>query len=105
LQRALPELESRGVVLLAVSTDSVEDAKKLATDLGLGFRVLSDPDLVAIDAWGVRHPGGYAGQRDIARPATFLIDADGRVRWRELTDNWRVRLRAERVLEQLDALR
>jgi peroxiredoxin len=38
---------------------------------------------------------------DVARPATFVLDRDGRIRWRELTDNLRVRVRPEPVLEQL----
>jgi peroxiredoxin len=90
--------------VLAVSVDAPEESRKMAAELGLEYTLLSDGDLSAIDAWGVRHAGGYPGGRDIARPATFLIDAEGRVRWRELTDNWRVRLRPERVIEQLDAL-
>lgn len=75
-------------------------AEKLAS-AGIEYPLLADPDLVAIDAYGVRHPGGMG--HDIARPATFLIDRRGRIAWRDLTDNWRVRLRPERVLEQLAA--
>ncbi len=68
---------------------------------GIGFPLLADPDLEAVDAYGVRHPSGGMGGHDIARPATFLIDRGGRIVWRELTDNWRIRLRPERLLEQL----
>ena len=69
---------------------------------GIDYPLLADPDLTAIDAYGVRHPEGMG--HDIARPATFLVDRQGRVAWRDLTDNWRVRVRPERVLEQVKAL-
>ncbi len=47
--------------------------------------MLADPDLEAIDAYGVRHPSGGMGGHDIARPATLLIDRQERIVWRELT--------------------
>jgi peroxiredoxin len=62
--------------------------------------VLSDPDLTAIDAYGLRHEGGMPGN-DIARPATIIIDGDGNVVWRDITENWRVRPRPDELLEVL----
>ena len=84
---------------------SVDDAAVTRDKLGsagLAFPLLADPGFAAVDAYGVRHPGGMG--HDIARPATFLIDREGRVVWRDLTDNWRVRVRPERVLAQLAAI-
>jgi peroxiredoxin len=53
-----------------------------------------------IDAFGLRHvDGGMEG--DIARPAVLVFDRDGRVVWRHLTDNWRVRVRPDQLLEVL----
>jgi peroxiredoxin Q/BCP len=86
--------------VLAVSTDTMEDNEKLARRKDIDFPLLADPELKAIDAYGLRHPGG-GPYGDVARPATFIIDAEGRIVWRELTDNWRVRVRPEPVLEQL----
>lgn len=76
-------------------------AEKLAS-AGIEYPLLADPGFAAIDAYGVRHPEGMG--HDIARPATFLIDRQGKIAWRDLTDNWRVRVRPERVLEQLAAI-
>lgn len=42
-------------------------------------------------------PGGGA----IARPAIFLVEADGSISWRRLTDDYRVRVRPEEILELL----
>jgi peroxiredoxin len=45
-----------------------------------------------------------AGPRgaDIARPAEFLLDSDGIVRWVNLTENIAVRARPEQALEALN---
>lgn len=60
--------------------------------------MLSDPELVAIQAYGLLHPdGGIEG--DIARPATFVVDRDGGVAWMKLADDWRVRPRPKELLE------
>lgn len=83
--------------------DPVERNAEVAASLGLDYRIAADPDLAAIDAYGLRHdaPGFDA---PIARPATFVIDADGIVRWRDLTENYRLRPRPEQILAVLDGL-
>ena len=78
---------------------------EVVRDLGLAFPVLSDEKLHVIDAYDVRHEQGNTfEEKDIARPAVFLLDREGIVRWRELTDNYRVRVRPEVILEQLSAI-
>jgi peroxiredoxin len=89
--------------VLAISVDPPDESREIVDTYGLEFRLLSDPDLRVIDQFGVRHPdGGLDG--DIARPAVFILDRDGRVVWRELTENWRVRVRPDLILEQLAAI-
>ncbi|MFT5291394.1 MAG: peroxiredoxin [Planctomycetota bacterium] len=91
--------------VLAISTDSVEANRALVGRLGLDFPVLSDPELLAIDAYGLRHSGGDPMKgADIARPGVFAIDREGRVSWSYLTDNWRVRARPEGIVERLKAI-
>ena len=88
--------------MLAISVDSVEDSKSAAESHGITFRLLSDGDLKTIDAYGVRHEGAHPFTGGaIARPAVFVIDRDGRIAHRHVTDNWRVRVRAEEILKQL----
>ncbi len=84
-----------------MSVDTVEQNRELAEGLGLTFPVLSDAGRTAIAAWGIVHAGGGIGGTDIARPATFLVEPDGTVSWRNLTDNWRVRVRPEHVFDAL----
>jgi peroxiredoxin len=52
----------------------------------------------------VLHPKGGEDGRDIARPAEFLVDASGTIRWVNLTDDIRVRARPEAVLQAIDRL-
>ncbi len=101
MQSRFEEIQSQDAEILCISTDSVEAGRKLAGDAELDYRLLSDPELTAIDAFGVRHPGGFLGERDIARPATFILDREGIVRWRDLTENFRVRVRPQRIVEEL----
>lgn len=85
-----------------MSVDPPETSRELAASQGFTFPLVSDPELTLIDAFGVRHDvqEGMA----IARPAVFVIDADGRIAWRDLTDDWRVRVRPEQVLDVLTSV-
>ncbi len=87
--------------MLAISVDPVEKNLELSDMLGFEFALLSDPDLEVIDAYGVRHEEGGIGGVGIARPAVFVLDREGIVAWKNLTDNWRVRVRPDEVLKQL----
>ena len=50
------------------------------------------------------HPGAGPKSADIARPAEFLIDSNGVVRWANLTENIAVRARPEQVLKAFDEM-
>jgi peroxiredoxin len=102
LQSRIEEIREAGAEVVAVSVDPLETNAELATSLGLTVPLVSDPDLTAIDAFGVRHDVGAGDDvQSIARPAVFVIDPEGRIVWRRLTDDWRVRVRPEQVLEVL----
>jgi len=102
LQTRLDDFRARQTEILAISVDPVDKAKEISDAYGLEYAVLSDPDLHVIDAYGVRHPGGFGGG-DIARPAVFVLDGEGRIVWRDITDNWRVRVRPQQLLDVLDS--
>jgi peroxiredoxin len=87
--------------VLAVSVDTNEESARLAEGLGLEFPILSDVEEEAIRVWGLVHEGGRPGGGAIARPAIFIVEPDGTISWRRLTDNYRVRLRPEEILEVL----
>ncbi len=86
-----------------MSVDTNEESSRLAEGLGLEFPILSDVREEAIRAWGLAHEGGKPGGGAISRPALFLVEPDGTISWRDLTDNYRVRVRPEDVLAVLAA--
>jgi hypothetical protein len=48
------------------------------------------------------HRGAGPKGADIARPAEFLLDSNGIIRWVNLTENIAVRARPDQVLEAFD---
>ncbi len=94
-----------GIVPVAISVDSPEDSRKLSEQAGYTFPFLSDPKAEVIRRYDLVHSGaGFEGQ-DVARPAEFLLDATGMVRWINLTENYWVRARPEQILEAAQLLR
>ena len=105
MQRSLPGFRALGAELIAVSSSPVEEHARVAARHGLEFPLLSDPEGHAMRAFGVLHPDALPFlDSPVARPAIFLVDSDGTLRDRLLTDNWRVRARPETLLERLRAL-
>ena len=84
--------------------DTNEESRKLCASQGYTFPLLSDAKADAIRSYGVLHARSGPDNHDIARPAEFLVDATGTVRWVNLTDDLRVRARPENVLKVIDAL-
>ena len=101
LQLRVKDFQSRGVQLVAISVDTPEQVARLARKKDLTFPILSDADLAATDAFGLRHKGGFKG-RDIALPGTYVIH-DGTVRWRDLTPVIDERPTPDAVLAAVDA--
>ena len=85
--------------------DSAEESRDLCQKAGYTFPFLSDPKMDAISRYDLVHRGQGENGRDIARPAEFLVDSGGTVRWRLLTENYWVRARPETILEAAKALR
>ena len=98
------EFHQRGVEVVAISVDSSAESQKLCQSRQYTFPFLSDPKAETIRQYGVLHPKGGEKGKDIARPAEFLVDAGGTIRWVNLTDDIRVRARPESVLAAIDRL-
>ena len=67
------------------------------------FPLLSDADAAVIKRYDVLHRGAGPKNADIARPAEFFVDRNGRVEWVNLTENIAVRARPEQALSAIDA--
>lgn len=99
------DLKAAGIRPVAISIDSPEESRKLAQEQGYTFTILSDPNTEVIRRYDLVHAGAGEGGKDIARPAEFLIDSSGTVRWVNLTENYMVRARPEQVLEAAKSIK
>jgi peroxiredoxin len=88
--------------VVAISVDPSEVTRKHALGKGYQFIFLADTNADVIRRYDVLHPGAGPKKADIARPAEFLIDRSGTVRWVNLTENIAVRARPEQVLQAFD---
>lgn len=94
----LPEFKADGIVPIAISVDPPNVSRNFANKAGLTFPILSDPDAQVIRSYHLLHVGGGPDGHDISRPAEFLVDGSGTVRWINLTEDIRVRARANEML-------
>ena len=73
-----PDFTEKGAVILGVSKDSVKSHKKFEEKYQLPFTLLSDPDLVAIQAYDVWKEKNMYGKKvmGVVR-TTYLINHEG----------------------------
>jgi len=90
---------------VAISVDSPEESRDLCKKAGFTFTFLSDPNTTAIRAYDLLHKGAGVNGHDVARPGEFLVDSNGVVRWVNLTEDFRVRARAEQFIAQAKQLK
>lgn len=83
---------------VAISVDSAKDSADLRAKAGYTFTFLSDEKLDAIRRYNLVHHGGGPDGKDISRPAEFLVDSSGTVRWENFAEDVRVRARADQML-------
>jgi len=97
------EMQKRGIVVLGVSTDSVDSHNKFAEKYGLPFPLLSDTDTTVSQLYGVYGEKNMYGKKYMGvNRETFLIDKDGIVRkiWHKVNPEEH----ANEVLETVEAL-
>lgn len=71
---------SAGAQVVGISADHVETQKKFHEKHRLTYPVLSDPDRVAYDAFGLRSGGGFKIGWALNDRVTFVIDGAGKIR-------------------------
>ena len=98
IEKNLEEFHSAGIRPVAISVDSPEQSKKLCGKAGYTFTFLSDPNAETIRRYDLLHVGGGPEGHDISRPAEFLVDQTGTVRWTNFTEDIRVRAKADEML-------
>ena len=105
IERQLDRIQAVGIRPVAISVDAPEISRALVRKAGYTFPVLSDPKAETIGRYDLVHAGAGVNGQDIARPAEFLVDSSGIVRWVNLTENYWVRARPEQIISAAEALR
>ncbi len=122
-QKALPEIEAEGAVLVAISPQSPEKSRSTVESRGLGFDVLSDPGGLVAGTFGLTFSMNDAEQElhkafgadlptingssdwDLPVPATFVIARNGRITWAYANSNYTNRAEPADVIQALSSLR
>lgn len=97
------EFESRGVVVLGVSGDTVESHEKFRDKYELNFPLLADPNHKVSEAYGAYREKNMYGKKSMGiQRSTFLIDAGGKIAkvWKRV----RVDGHDDQVLAAIDEL-
>jgi peroxiredoxin len=104
IERSLSEFETQGIRPVAISVDPPDVSDKLRSKKGYTFTLLCDPKAEVIRRYELLHPAGGPEGHDISRPAEFLVDRSGVVRWENFTEDIRVRPRARQLLAAARAI-
>ncbi len=100
---ALPDVQAADAVVLGVSRDSVKSHGKFTEKQALNFPLISDPDEVVCQAFGVMQMKKLYGKEYMGvERSTFIIDPQGKVShvWRKV----KVKGHVDEVLETLKGL-
>jgi peroxiredoxin Q/BCP len=85
LARHSPEYVSLGVQVVTIVAQSSDVVRRYVEDMGLPFNILIDASRDVLKAYGVWHRLGLDAW-NIARPALFLIDPSGTIRYSFVSD-------------------
>jgi peroxiredoxin len=99
-----PQLDARDVQLVTICTDTPEEIRKQRKKHGARAVMLSDTDLEVTNLFNLRNelnlsPKGFA---PMPIPTTFLVDAQGIVRWIDQAEDYQVRSHPDRVLQAIE---
>jgi peroxiredoxin len=99
------EFQQLNTRVVGISVDDQEHAH-LVWDKQAGHQsvILSDPAAQVIREYGLLHAHGK-GESDIALRTTFVIDENGRERWRKVSSNVLEIPKAADVLQQLRGIK
>ena len=85
------DFKAEGVEILAVAVDEPTELAKVKRNLKLEYNMVSDAEGHLMDSFNLRHVNGSPMGGDIARSATVLLNSEGKVVWKKVADNYRVR--------------
>jgi peroxiredoxin len=90
------DFAEKHTTVIAVSTDTPQDAGALKDKMGLTFDVYSDTELQTIAKWGVADYG-----TNIAKPSTFVIQKGGAITFKKIGQSTTDRPTVDEILAAL----
>lgn len=123
LIKAYPEIKKMGAELVGISADNAEHTKDNVSKNSIPFPLLSDADVSVAKAFGLafrvddqtlaRYQGfgidlekasGY-NHHALPVPAVFIVDRRGKIAFAHSNPNYRERLDAKKIIEELRKLK
>jgi peroxiredoxin len=102
-QERLDEFEAAGATVYGVSVDSPFALNEFRSKHDIGFGIVSDGDRAAVDAFDVSMDFDGLGVHDLAKRSVFVIDGDGVVTYRWVSDDPAVEPDYDAVLDAVAA--
>lgn len=99
----MAELEKANASILAISVDSPFSLKEFKSKYNLNFTLLSDFNKEVIKAYGVVLQD-LLGLRELAKRAVFILDSDGVVKYKWVSDDPKVEPNYDEVIEKANQL-
>ena len=100
MQTGYEDIKAQDAEIIAISADSQVLTGLTQQNLKITYLLLSDENKEAIDAYNVIDTSSMR----IARPATYIIDPDGRVAWKFLDVKFDTRVSSDQILTELKKL-
>jgi peroxiredoxin Q/BCP len=73
-------LQEKGITVLGISTDTVQQHDKFRKKYGLPFTLIADPDLAIVQRYGIWGEKQFMGRTIIGtHRTTFLVNAKGKI--------------------------
>ena len=88
------------MTIVTISAEGWSDIWNREHLLQQGMVMLADPERRTIADYGLED---ITLGEEVARPAAFLVDTSGVIRWRSLPDDWRARPSGPQYLEVVRA--
>ena len=83
----LGEFEELGATVYGISIDTPFALQAFRDDLGVSFGMISDTNRKLIEAYDVAMDFASLGVEDVAKRAVFVVDGDGTVTYRWVSDD------------------
>ncbi|MYA68557.1 redoxin domain-containing protein [Candidatus Poribacteria bacterium] len=100
MQTGYVDIKAQDAEIIAISADPQTLTGLTRQNLGITYLLLSDENKEAIEAYNVIDTGNTR----IARPATYIIDQNGRVAWKFLDAKFDTRVSSDQILTELKKL-